>query len=54
MPTYEYLCQKCKGLFNVILSMAEHGRGGVTCPDCGSKMVVQQFSLFYAKTSKKS
>jgi putative FmdB family regulatory protein len=54
MPTYEYMCQKCNGLFNVILSMAEHGRGGVTCPDCGSNKVVQQFSVFYAKTSKKS
>lgn len=54
MPTYEYQCQKCKGLFNVILSMAEHDRGGVTCPDCGSSKVVQQFSVFYAKTSKKS
>jgi hypothetical protein len=34
--------------------MAEHDRGEVECPRCHGRQVVQQYSIFYAKTSKKS
>ena len=54
MPTYEYLCRKCGKKFTVVMSMTEHDRDQVRCPDCKSQQVVQQFSVFYAKTSKKS
>lgn len=54
MPTYEYQCQTCKTHFSLRLSIAEHDRGGVTCPGCKGRKVNQQFSVFYAKTSKKS
>lgn len=54
MPTYEYQCSKCLALFTVAITMAEHDRGAVTCPECGSRKVTQQFSVFFAKTSKKS
>lgn len=54
MPTYEYRCEECRNEFSVILSMAEHDRGGIKCPACKGTKVVQQFSVFYAKTSKKS
>uniref|UniRef100_A0A831UH75 Zinc ribbon domain-containing protein n=1 Tax=Geobacter metallireducens TaxID=28232 RepID=A0A831UH75_GEOME len=54
MPTYEYRCEKCEKGFSVTMSMAEHDKGGITCPDCKGSSVVQQYSTFYAKTSKKS
>jgi putative FmdB family regulatory protein len=54
MPTYEYQCQDCRELFPVVLSMAEHDRAKVSCPHCQGHKVVQQYSIFYAKTSKKS
>jgi len=54
MPTYEYLCQKCRKIFTVILSMREHEQAKVTCPQCRGNKVNQQYSTFYAKTSKKS
>ena len=54
MPTYEYQCQKCQEIFTVILSMAEHDQGQVECPQCHGSKVTQKYSVFYAKTSKKS
>jgi putative FmdB family regulatory protein len=54
MPIYEYRCEKCKKVFTLTLSMAEHDKGGIKCPHCQSPKVVQQFTTFYAKTSKKS
>jgi putative FmdB family regulatory protein len=54
MPTYEYRCEKCRAEFTATMSMAEHDRTKVKCPACQSSRVVQQFSTFYAQTSKKS
>lgn len=54
MPTYEYRCEKCEKEFTVVMSMAEHDRGEIRCPACQGSDVTQQYSTFYAKTSKKS
>lgn len=54
MPTYEYRCENCAKLFSIQVSMSEHEKGNITCPDCKKDMIVQQYSTFYAKTSKKS
>jgi len=54
MPTYEYLCTKCQEAFSVVMSMSEHDKAKVRCPACKGSKVVQQYSTFYAKTSKKS
>jgi putative FmdB family regulatory protein len=54
MPTYEYFCTKCQVIFSVVLSMAEHDRTQVECPHCHGQRVTQQYSTFFAKTSKKS
>ncbi len=54
MPTYEYRCEKCANEFSVTMTMAEHDRKKVKCPACKSSSVVQQYSTFYAKTSRKS
>lgn len=54
MPTYEYLCKSCQVMFTVVQSMAEHEQARVVCPHCQGRQVVQQFSTFFARTSKKS
>jgi putative FmdB family regulatory protein len=54
MPTYDFKCKKCKKEFYLILSIKEHEKKVFKCPHCGSEEVDQQFSVFYAKTSKKS
>jgi len=54
MPVYEYRCEKCGEIFSLTLPMKEHDKGGITCPNCKSTSVVQQFTSFFAKTSKKS
>jgi putative FmdB family regulatory protein len=54
MPTYEYLCEKCNRVFAVKMSMADHDKGGVTCPTCNESRVLPQYTAFFAKTSKKS
>lgn len=54
MPTYEYRCENCAKSFSIQVSIAEHEKATITCPDCKEGRVVQQYSSFYAKTSKKS
>jgi putative FmdB family regulatory protein len=54
MPTYDYRCENCAKTFSVTLSMSEHDKGNIACPGCKEDKVVQLYSTFYAKTSKKS
>jgi putative FmdB family regulatory protein len=54
MPTYEYVCGKCRKRFSVIKSISEHDRRQPMCPKCKSRKVTQIFTPFYAKTVKKS
>jgi putative FmdB family regulatory protein len=54
MPRYEYLCPACSKKFSIVLTIAEHEKGEVKCPKCGSAKVEQQWAAFYATTSKKS
>ena len=54
MPTYDYRCENCAKTFSVTLSMSERDKGNIACPGCKEDKVVQLFSTFYAKTSKKS
>ncbi|MDD2309716.1 MAG: zinc ribbon domain-containing protein [Desulfuromonadaceae bacterium] len=54
MPVYEYRCKSCGKVFTLQLSISEHEKGKITCPDCKGSKVVQQYSTFFAKTSKKS
>ena len=48
---YELRCQKA---FSKTLTLQEYEEGEVTCPDCGSKNVVQTLTTFFAVGSKKS
>jgi len=54
MPYYEYLCQACHKKFSQVLTVAEHDKGKIKCPKCGSSKIEQQWAAFYATTSKKS
>jgi putative FmdB family regulatory protein len=51
---YEYRCADCKKTFTRTQTLAEHDKGKIECPECGSKKVEQTYSSFYAVTSKKS
>jgi len=54
MPNYEFFCHACKKLFPKVLTLAEHEKGAVVCPHCGSDNVEQSWSAFHAVTSRKS
>jgi putative FmdB family regulatory protein len=54
MPSYEYVCQKCRKKFALQMTISEHEKKKVKCPKCSSKAVVQQVQSFFATTSKKS
>ena len=54
MPQYEFFCNACKKTFSMILTIAEHGKERIACPQCGSENVEQRWSAFSAITSKKS
>ena len=54
MPIYEYRCEECSHSFSVKMSMAEHEEGTIECPACKGNRVLPRYSVFFAKTSKKS
>lgn len=54
MPIYEYSCKNCGKIFSIQLSMSEHEAGNISCPACLDRRIVQQYTPFFAKTSKKS
>lgn len=54
MPVYDYHCRDCGKSFELVLSLKEHEKQKITCPECGSKKVDQEPAVFFAVTSKKS
>jgi len=54
MPLYEFFCRDCKKAFSKALTIAEHGKEGISCPYCSSKNLEQRWSAFSVITSKKS
>ena len=54
MPTYEFVCKKCKKKFSLIMSISEYEKKKAQCPKCKSTDVKQQITSFQAVTSKKS
>jgi putative FmdB family regulatory protein len=54
MPTYEYKCLDCDKVSVLNLSLGEHSRGNMTCPECKSRRLEQVISAISAKTSRKS
>jgi putative FmdB family regulatory protein len=43
MPTYEYLCGKCRHRFEVLL---RSDKQKVACVKCGAKKVTKQYTVF--------
>ncbi len=54
MPVYDYKCNSCEKTFTIALSISNHDKSDVKCPDCGSASVAQLFTGFFAKTESKS
>jgi putative FmdB family regulatory protein len=54
MPTYDYLCKKCKRTFTMSLTIREYEKKKTKCPHCGSTSLQQQVTSFMTKTSRKS
>jgi len=54
MPRYEFLCEKRKKLFELIMTISERERAKVRCPKCKGTKVTPQLGGFIAQTSKKS
>ena len=42
MPTYSFSCQKCKNLFEVVMSMANY-TSEQSCPSCKSNKVLRDY-----------
>jgi len=45
MPIYEYVCQACKSEFELLIR-GESDRSSAACPNCESKRIEKQFSVF--------
>jgi putative FmdB family regulatory protein len=54
MPSYEFLCEKCKNQYTLQLSLAEYEKKKYACPKCKSRKVKQQITTFQTQTSRKS
>lgn len=54
MPTYEFMCEKCKKKFTLTVTVAEYEKKKFCCPKCKGRKVKQLISSFHAVTSKKS
>jgi putative FmdB family regulatory protein len=55
MPSFEYVCKDCGKEFLIFLSLKEYeAKPKIVCPHCNSDHVDRKFSVFSAKTSRKS
>ena len=54
MPTYEFVCEKCKKNFTLTIKVAEYDKKKFRCPKCKGNKVKQLISSFQTITSKKS
>ena len=51
---YEYHCDKCDREVTLTLTISQHEKGPVKCPQCGSKALRPLLSTFMSQTAKKS
>jgi putative FmdB family regulatory protein len=54
MPRYEFMCDKCKKPFELILTISERQKAKVQCPSCQGTKVTPLLGAFMTQTSKKS
>jgi putative FmdB family regulatory protein len=51
MPIYEYRCGKCDHAFEQLVA-SMNGEHAVVCPQCGSRKVEKQLSVFSARQAE--
>ena len=57
MPRYEFLCEKCKRPFELIMTISEREKGEVKCPKYKGTKVVPElggFMVFFSRGSASS
>jgi len=54
MPTYEFVCERCKKAFGLLLKLSDYEKKKYSCPKCKSRKVKQQLTSFQTITRKKS
>jgi len=54
MAVYEYYCDNCRRDVSVTLSISEHDKAQVACPQCGNTALRPLVSSFFSRTSRKS
>ncbi len=54
MPRYEFMCEKCKKPFELIMTISEREKAKPHCPKCKGTKVTSQLSGFMTQTAKKS
>jgi putative FmdB family regulatory protein len=54
MPRYEFRCERCKKVFELIMTVSEREKAKITCPKCKGTKVAPQLGGFMAQTAKKS
>jgi putative FmdB family regulatory protein len=54
MPLYEYYCETCKREVTIPMSVSEHDKASVTCPQCHGRDVRPLLGTFFSQTSRKS
>ena len=54
MPLYEYFCEKCQREVTIPMTIGQHEKGGVTCPQCGGSALRPQMGTVFTQTSRKS
>ena len=54
MPIYEFKCNTCRHLFDVIESVHDHDEHKERCPKCNSEDIERVLGAVNVQTSKKS
>lgn len=54
MPLYEYVCRKCGKKFTEVLTIKEHDKRKIQCPECKSEDLEHVIEPFFAKTASKT
>jgi len=52
MPTYSFICEKCRKRFETLATIAELKKKKIHCPKCNSKKLKQNIHAFGLSTSK--
>jgi putative FmdB family regulatory protein len=54
MPLYEYHCDTCQRDVTIPMTISQHDKGGVVCPQCGGAALRPQIGTIFTQTSRKS